>query len=64
MKNARVITVVARGIYKLDDGSFRVVAHVGNTRVNQRRREKRISRGDRCARDEALAERRPRDIPA
>jgi integrase/recombinase XerD len=42
MKNARVTAVVARGIYKLDDGSFRVVAHAGNSRVNQRRKEKRF----------------------
>ncbi len=42
MKNARVIAVIARGIYKLDDGSFRVVAHAGNSRVNQRRKEKRF----------------------
>jgi integrase len=42
MKKASVVATVAPGIYKLDDGSYRVVAHAGNSRVNQRRKEKRF----------------------
>jgi hypothetical protein len=42
MKKAKVIATVAPGVYKLDDGRYRVVAHAGNSRVNQRRKEKRF----------------------
>jgi hypothetical protein len=42
MKNAKVIATVAPGVYKLDDGRYRVVAHAGNSRVSQRRKEKRF----------------------
>ncbi len=42
MKKTQVIATVAPGIYKLGDGSFRVVAYAGNSRVNQRRKEKRF----------------------
>lgn len=37
-----MIATVAPGVYKLDDGRYRVVAHAGNSRVNQRRKEKRF----------------------
>ena len=43
MKIAKVIATLAAGIYKLDNGSYRVVAYAGNSRVDQRRREKRFS---------------------
>ena len=42
MKTTQVIATVATGVYKLGDGSFRVVAYAGNSRVNQRRKEKRF----------------------
>ena len=42
MKKTKVIETVAPGIYKLDDASYRVVAHAGNSRVDQRRKEKRF----------------------
>lgn len=43
MKKAKVLATVAPGIYKLEDGSYRVVAHVGNSRLSQRRKEKRFA---------------------
>jgi len=42
MKKTRVLKTIAPGVYKLDDRSYRVVAYAGNSRVNQRRREKRF----------------------
>lgn len=45
MKKAKVVATVAPGIYKLEDRSFRVVAHVGNSRLGQRRKEKRFGIG-------------------
>jgi integrase len=45
LKKARVAATVAPGIYKLEDGSYRVVAHVGNSRLSQRRKEKRFAAG-------------------
>lgn len=43
MKKAKVVATVAPGIYKLEDRSYRVVAHVGNSRLSQRRKEKRFA---------------------
>jgi integrase len=45
VKKANVVATVAPGVYKLEDGSYRVVAHVGNSRLSQRRKEKRFSAG-------------------
>ena len=43
MKKSSLAATLAPGIYKLDDGTYRVVAHAGNSRVNQRRKEKRFA---------------------
>jgi hypothetical protein len=43
VKKAKVVATVAPGIYRLEDGSYRVVAHVGNSRLSQRRKEKRFA---------------------
>jgi len=45
MKKAMVVAAVASGVYRLDDGSYRVVAYAGNSRVDQRRKEKRYPAG-------------------
>jgi hypothetical protein len=45
VKKANVVATAAPGVYKLEDGSYRVVAHVGNSRLSQRRKEKRLSAG-------------------
>jgi integrase len=45
VKKSKVIATLAAGIYKLEDGSYRVVAHIGNSRLTQRRKEKRFAAG-------------------
>ncbi len=45
MKKAKVVAAVAPGVYRLDDGSYRVVTYAGNSRVDQRRKEKRYPAG-------------------
>lgn len=42
MTRSRIKAVLAPGVYQLEDGRLRVVAYAGNSRVNQRRREKRF----------------------
>jgi hypothetical protein len=59
VKEAKVVATISRGIYKLADGSYRVVAHVGNSRLTQRRKET-LRRRIRHSRDEAMAGEHPR----
>ena len=41
----KVESVIAPGIYRMDNGSFRVVARVGDRKTGPRPKEKRFPKG-------------------